>query len=327
MKFKPKLRSIAEEYGMDLVILIPKNGGLKDTVSTTLNEMGVDYLAADKIDRDNFNDGVFKISLWRGEDIPKIIEDLYFEKGIKAIGFTGDDLFDEYKLNNPMTPVEVIETTEWIDESAKYMRPALCLLAPKGSQLKGKVKIAVNAKYEQTSRLALDEIKESLGIEPEIFVYNGNTELTVAQGITDAAVEIVYTGNSIERNGLEIIGKPIRCSDFVLIGINEKSPRGLWREFQIVGNRLKNPKEGSYTNKLASSNNGSIKKLGEEFSEFIQELVKYDSLQTISEKDENRKRIVEEFSDMLYVQIANAVMRGVNFDDIMKEKYRRMKRD
>jgi phosphoribosyl-ATP pyrophosphohydrolase len=343
MRFRPKIQDIIQEYQMDPVLLIPKNGGLRGIVSRTLGEMGVGYLSYEKVDRDRYKSGNLEVYLYRGEDIPEIIEDLYFGKRIKAIGFTGDDLYDEYRLRNPGTIVQVLETIDWIDEEARFLRPALCLMKRKGDGLKQrkgckeKWNVAVNRKYEQTSRIAIEEIRwalgyadvrdwpappagldDLLGFWPEIRAYSGNTETTVAQGINDLCVEVVYTGNSAERNGLEILGKPIRLSDFVLAGVNESSPLIFQREYDTIRDRLANPREGSYTCELAADENKAMKKMGEEFAEFMAELSR-------CRTEEDKQRVIEEFQDLLFALQLNMAMKDIDFRGITREMYKRFK--
>jgi len=342
MKFKLSMCDIMKEYDMDPLIIVPKNGGLKDVVSRTLKEMGVDYLKSKKVDRDNYKSGGLTVSVYRAEDIPQVIEDLYFDKKIKALGFIGDDLFDEYKLRNSRTILQVFETVDWIDNKAKFMRPALCMMKRKGENLDGIVNVAVNEKYEQTSRKVLEEIGWIIGYaecrdgeKPEelrclsnfkanVRVYKGNTELTVAQGLNDICIEIVYSGSSIKRNGLEIIGKPLRVSDFDIIGVNESNPYVFKREYQMIVDRIKNPKEGSFTSELASDPNKSVKKVGEELAEFNRALGRYE---TSVDKEKARKDVLIEVPDLVYTIFVNAARCGIDFKDITKKMYQRMKKD
>ena len=79
MMFNPNLIEIIKMYKMDPQIFIAKNSGLKDILGDSKKEA---------------EDAGIKIFELRGEDIPNIVEDSYLKKGSKAIGITGDDLFD-----------------------------------------------------------------------------------------------------------------------------------------------------------------------------------------------------------------------------------------
>jgi phosphoribosyl-ATP pyrophosphohydrolase len=252
------------------------------------------------------------VQIYRAEDIPQVLEELYFEKKVKAIGFTGDDLYDEYVIKNPNTLVSILETIDWDDKKAAYRRPSLRWISRKEEIPKGKVKIAVNKKYEQTSRIAIEEKKEELGIDPEIRVYSGNTEQTVIDGFNDFCIEIVYSGETAKKNNLAVRDK-IRFSDFVLIGVNESNPLIFQREYSVISDRVADPREGSYTSNLAADENKAIKKIGEEFAEFMVSL----------NKEEN---IPGEFLDLLYTLEVNMAMKGIKLRDITKMMYRRFRK-
>ena len=131
-------------------------------------------------------------------------------------------------------------------------------------------------------------------------------------------MEVVYSGSSVKNNNLEILGKPIRLSDFVVIGVNESSPLIMQREYNIIKDRVDNPRKNSYTSELASDDNKSIKKAGEEYTELIREL---------SKEKYDKKRITSEFADLLYVLQVNLAKKDIEFKEITKEIYQRMKRD
>lgn len=299
MRFKPKLSDIINDYKMDSKVLVPKNGGLNDATT--------EMLAALK------ENGEAEVLTYRGEDIPQVIEDMYFGNRVKALGITGDDLFDEYCLRNPGSALKVLETLEWYDEKAMFRRPTLCLLAPSGKKLEGKVRIALNKKYEETSKQYLTEIKPEFDYLTT--AYAGNTEQTVSAGINDACIEIVYSGKSIEEYGLVILDK-VRSSDFVVIGVNEASPKAFARDYAMIESRVKNPKEGSFVNSISGDANKSFKKLGEEFSEY---------LTACSSGD--KENVVAEYADLLCMMNINAARLGVDYSDITIEMWRRMKRD
>jgi phosphoribosyl-ATP pyrophosphohydrolase len=332
MRFRPKMIEIVNDCNMDPFVIIPKNGGLKDIVSTTLKDMGLDLETMEPLPGNQLTDGTFTVLQYnRGEDVPRLVEDYYFDRKIKAIGFTGDDLFDEYMIKTPFSTLNLLETVEWIDplreengklKGAKYTRPALCILTRQEKTPKGDIKVAVNRKYEQTSRLALEELKQQMNINPEIRVYNGNLEATLASKLNDMAIEIVYSGTSVIENNLQIVGKPLRCSDFSVIGVNESSPRIFSLEYNVIQDRLKNPKQGSYTNKLASDPNKAAKKLGEEFAEYMQAVVTY----RLNPTEKNRSNVIEEYKQLQYVMSVNSAMLGITFSDIAGRGYKDMRR-
>jgi len=310
MRFRPKIWDIIQEFDMDSVLIIPKNGGLQTVIGKTLQEMGIDEKDPSGRSLD--------VQIYRGEDIPQVVEDMYFDKRVKAVGLTGDDLFDEYAMRNPGTIVQLLETVDWDDENAMFRRPTLRWLTRKGETPQGKVKIAINKKYELTSRAAVDERKDEMGIEPEIRVYAGNTEQTVADGINDMGIEIVYGGKTVKENNLEIRDK-VRFSDFAIIGVDETSPLIFKRDYEMIEDRVKNPVENSYISLLASDPNKAFKKMGEEFAEYLGELRTCKTL-------EDRKKVAGEYSDLVCFMSLNMAMSGIEFKDVTKTMYRRLKR-
>ena len=223
MKFKPKLTDIIKEYNMDHIVLVPKNRGLmNDFVKNELVELGINIDFED-MKKNEYKNGGLTIYRYRGEDIPKLVDDFYLIKGKKVMGISGDDLFDEYQIKNPNSLVENLETIDWYDKNARYGRPALCLIKKSKQKLEGKVNIAIERKFENTGREYLKEANDG-SFEPNINVYSGNSEQTIREGLNDACIDVVYSGKTIEDNGLDI-GAVIRLTDLDILGINENSPR------------------------------------------------------------------------------------------------------
>lgn len=79
--------------------------------------------------------------------------------------------------------------------------------------------------------------------------------------------------------------------------------------FNVVLDRKKNPKEGSYTNYLFEKGMDKIlKKVGEESAEVI-----------IASKNMDKKEITGEISDLFYHVFVLMVERGIDLDDIYNE--------
>ncbi len=344
MNFRPKIQNIISEKNMSPAIIIPKNSGLKDIVSTTLAKMGLNFSEFKRQSDDIYYGDDLAVYIYRAEDIPGIVEQSYQKNQTKVLGFTGDDLFDEYKINNPNTLLSLIETIDWDDDTAKYRRPALCLIGKNGVRPKGKVSVAVNKKYEATSRKAIDELKESLEIEPTINLYGGNLEQTVVSGLNDYCIDIVYSGKTLEEKNLSILDT-IRFSDFVMIGVDESNPAIFKLAYNKIQDRINNPVPGSYTAKLAASWNTIIKKVGEETAEFIKACAEYSSMDAIAKDNklfgvllnnakpedlqgavsELRNEFAGEFCDKMYTAYVALAMAKIPFERISQEEYRRFK--
>ncbi len=89
----------------------------------------------------------------------------------------------------------------------------------------------------------------------------------------------------------------------------------LHKEYEIIKNRDKNPKEGSYTNYLLKEGVDKIcKKIGEESAETI-----------IGAKNNSKEELIYEASDLLYHLNVLLYNQGVELDEIMMEIEKRYK--
>lgn len=85
----------------------------------------------------------------------------------------------------------------------------------------------------------------------------------------------------------------------------------------IIRDRKKNPTEKSYTYRLFSEGeNKIVKKLGEEYVEFLRAYLK-----------ESDNRVVSEASDFLYHILVALEFRGVAFEDVLDELRMRHRRE
>ena len=141
-------------------------------------------------------------------------------KGKPAIGLTGQDLYEEYKTNNGSgSKLEIIKTIEWKDETAKFGKPALCLIGPKGEKLEDMsrdLSIWIASKYRGLSDKYLKQFEDQ-GYTFQKNYVNGCVETSCSEGIADLIIDIVYTGSSLKRYGLEIY-ETILKSDFLILG-------------------------------------------------------------------------------------------------------------
>ena len=162
-----------------------------------------------------------KIVESRGEDIPFIVEALS-QNGKKAFGLTGSDLLKDYQLSKYNSKLKIIKIIEWIDARAKFGKPALCLLGPKGKnleQLSKNLKVCVNSKYKNLAKRYLN-VLESRGCSFVKIYLSGSTEAAYCNGLSDLVIDIVYTGASAREANLEVYDK-IFESDFVIIGVKD----------------------------------------------------------------------------------------------------------
>ena len=86
--------------------------------------------------------------------------------------------------------------------------------------------------------------------------------------------------------------------------------RELW---SVIEDRVKNPREGSYTSSLVSKGIAYVaRKFGEESVELI-----------VASLRESDKRVVEEAADVIYHLMVLLVARGVKFEDVVNELEKR----
>ena len=87
----------------------------------------------------------------------------------------------------------------------------------------------------------------------------------------------------------------------------------IYQLFEIIENRKRQPREGSYTNTLLDSGEDRIlQKLGEESVELI-----------IAAANQGDERLIEEFSDLIYHGFVLLASRDIPLGRIEKELERR----
>ena len=215
-------------FGGDNVLVIPKNTGLKGYAWKVLEEAGLNTrkwdTSVDTIVQDNW----LKILLRRGEDIPQVVLDEN-AMGRTVIGLTGDDLFDEYRMRKSEHGLRALNTYDWFDTEARFLRPALCLINKSGdmNDVPLDAKVALNGKYELTGRNYLANDQKMEGRAFTVTTLHGDLEDTVARGPYDCCIDAVYSGRSIDKRNLKV-ADIIRFSDLVLITpVIEKLARGI----------------------------------------------------------------------------------------------------
>ncbi len=187
------------------IIFVPKNGGLKSCrriIEKLINDENISN---------------FEVLEVRGEDIPFFVCSL-INRGKNAMGVTGEDLFREWELENQKENLDIIRRYEWKDKNAKFGKPVLCLMGPKGKKLKDlgkKLNIAISNKYKKISNNYLLSL-ERRGYEFRKIYLRGGVEFAFSFGIVDLIIDIFYSGKSAEEAGLECYEK-IFESDIVII--------------------------------------------------------------------------------------------------------------
>ena len=293
-------------------LYVPKNSGLNEYVNNLLRNVGISQDG--EFDRSGQGSGKLEIISARGEDVPQRVDDCLL-RGEPAYGLTGDDLFDEYMLCTEDSPLGVLNTYDWFDPQAQFNRPALCLLNPSGELpcTSASVSIAVNKKYEFTSREYLSQRFDGTEVKYSVVAYAGDTENTVAEGAHDWCVEVVYRGESSAESAMSRtrlkIAEIVRFSDISLIGKEIVNP---WlEEYRRIWAVAQSP-TGSSTSKLLTDDNEICKKVGEESAEFVRAFIQEDG-------------VPQEYNGVVYALMVAAAKLGVPWQEIESDLKSRWK--
>jgi len=196
---------IKDNGQQEIMLVLPKNSGLKTYT---------------KIFLDRYPElREHKVIEVRGEDVPFWISQLT-KKGKKVYGFTGEDLYQEYLMDNPEDGIiEILGKIEWDDPAAIYTKPALCLIGPDDKDIEDLPKdmtLCASKKYRGIVRNYLKRYRTN-GFEIKEIYVNGSVETSCSEGISDAVIDIVYSGRSMKECGLRIYDVIFK-SDCVILG-------------------------------------------------------------------------------------------------------------
>ncbi len=173
------------------VVLIPKNRGLAAMVEYALSL----HAPSGNIDR----------AYVRGEDVPFLANEVA-RGGRPLLALTGDDLLDEWLAGGGKLDERIIRRSiAWSDPRARYGKPALCLIGPRGVEFptQGRVQVALCTKYENLARRYLRSL-ERPGLRIEPIAISGTVEAALLYDVADFMIDIVATGTTIDRLGLDV---------------------------------------------------------------------------------------------------------------------------
>ena len=200
-----------------LKVAVPNKGILSEAAISMLSEAGYSTRRDPKelhlIDETN----QVEFFYLRPKDIAT-----YVGKGTLDAGITGLDL-----LLDGDSEAEIVEDLE-------FGASALSLAAPGGI---GQSVRDFNGKRIATAYSTLTrDLLAKQGVQAELVKLDGAVENAVVLGVADAVVDVVSTGNTLRRAGLEIIGDPLMRSTAQLISSPGKSALvgGLLRRLQGV---------------------------------------------------------------------------------------------
>ena len=181
-----------------LRVAVPNKGQLADPARAMLAEAG--YLRSsttrDLVVQDPENDVEF--FFLRPRDIA-----IYVGEGTLDVGITGRDML----LDSGANADEVL--------SLGFAPSTFRLAAPTGS---AKTPADLAGRRIATSYAGLlDAYLEREGIEAHVIKLDGAVENAVALGVADAVADVVATGTTLRKAGLELVGDPILQSEALVI--------------------------------------------------------------------------------------------------------------
>jgi len=200
-----------------LKVALPNKGVLSEAAISMLQEAG--YATRRDTNELHLIDELNQVEFFylRPKDIAT-----YVGKGTLDAGITGLDL-----MLDSDSEAEIVEDLE-------FGASTLSLAAPAGS---GKTISDFNGKRIATAYSSLtSDLLAKQGVRAELVKLDGAVENAVILGVADAVVDVVSTGNTLRRAGLEIIGEPLMRSTAQLISSPGKKEliTGLLRRLQGV---------------------------------------------------------------------------------------------
>ena len=125
-----------------------------------------------------------KVLVIRGWDVPT-----YITSGAAHLGIVGKDILMEK------------EEEEFVELSDLKLGQCRLSLAGTENILTGSSKLKIATKYAKSAT----KFMNSIGIQAEIIYLNGAQEIAPILGLSDAIIDLVDTGKTLEENGLKEI--------------------------------------------------------------------------------------------------------------------------
>jgi ATP phosphoribosyltransferase len=131
---------------------------------------------------------------------------LYVERGAADLGVCGLDQVLESGADL-LTPIDF-----------GFGRCRLCLAAPRGSKLASQAALSDAAELGRSLRVATKYPRLSAGwfarrgVPVDLVALSGSVELAAVSGLTDAIVDLVESGRTLEENGLVVVDELLQVS-------------------------------------------------------------------------------------------------------------------
>lgn len=195
-----------------LKIAVPNKGALSEAATTMLREAGYRQRSEQKelVLVDEANDVEFYYL--RPRDIA-----IYVGEGTLDLGITGRDML----LDSGAAATEIMA----LGFGASKFRFA----APGGSQMS--VADLAGKRIATSYPGLLNSYLADKGISARLIPLDGAVEVSIRLGVADAIADVVETGTTLRKAGLELFGDPILLSEGILVkrttGEQEIDPVGL----------------------------------------------------------------------------------------------------
>lgn len=239
------------------------------------------------------------------------------------MAFLGDDKLQEWTLAGRLTETKVIDKVP-IDCRMVLAGPRSKVRDVPTQLGKGDL-LTVATSYPKL----LGQFAYQRGLNLAVtYMPSGGCEAYASKGRTDLVFDIMQSGDTLKANDLLVYrdGEQLNLNVVTKAAFTEPSTeslaKGLARVsdtyFRRVRETRENPELSSYTMELLRDPNRRTKKLGEEFAEVIQALLR---------RPANKQEIVSETADLLYVLGLWLACNGLKLSDALDEDISRNEQD
>mgnify|MGYP001384611007 FL=1 len=186
-----------------LRLALPK-GSLEDQTLKIFKEADLEVIRGFRDYNPSINDPrIKKIKILRPQEIPKYVEDAYFD-----IGISGWDWINESEAN-----VEIVADLPYSKQSSNMV--GLVVAVAEDSNIKDPEEIKPGSRVTTEFPNLTKKYFEKLGIPVEIFFSYGASEAKIPE-LMDVVIDLTETGATLRKNRLKIIGTILKSSTKLL---------------------------------------------------------------------------------------------------------------
>jgi ATP phosphoribosyltransferase len=190
-----------------LTIAVPSKGRLARPSLELLEAAGLDFEAGERSLHVPCTNAPIELLLVRTHDIPEYVQD-----GVVDAGITGINLIAEAQAR--------VETLLELGFGRCTLEAAVPEQAP-GYRLEDLDGLRVATAYPVSTREALERI----GVSSRLVLLSGAVEAAPRLGLSDAIVDLVSTGSTVEANGLRRIGTLLESQAVFIAGERDLGER------------------------------------------------------------------------------------------------------